>query len=135
MASVTLRARGPVDPATAWERYADPRLWSTWAPQIQRVSTDVERLVAGATGTVHAGLTSWPTVPVAFEVLALDETARTWAWRAYLGPVSLRLEHGVTAYGHGSATWLRVHGPLPMVAAYAPVARLALTRLVADRAG
>ena len=80
---------------------------------------------------MHAGLLSRPTVPVSFEVLALDEDRREWSWRAHVGPLSLRLEHGVLARGAGSATWLRVHGPLPVVAAYAPVARLALSRLVA----
>jgi hypothetical protein len=131
MASVTLRARGAVDPATAWERYVVPALWSSWAPQIQQVTTTTERLAAGTTGTVHAGLLARPTLPVAFEVLAVDETARLWEWRAHAGPVRLRLEHGVTAEGDGAATWLRVHGVLPVVLAYAPLARIALARLVA----
>ncbi len=131
MASVTLRARGPADPATAWERYADPALWSSWAPQIQGVTASTERLAAGTTGTVHAGLLARPTLPVAFEVLAVDEARRTWEWRAHVGPISLHLEHGVSPDTVGSATWLRVHGMLPLVLAYAPLARLALSRLVA----
>jgi hypothetical protein len=131
MASVTLRACGAADAATAWERYAVPALWSSWAPQIQRVDASTDRLRAGTTGTVHAGLVRRPTLPVPFEVLALDETDRVWEWRARVGPISLRLEHGVTAEGAGAATWLRVHGVLPVVLAYAPLARIALGRLVA----
>lgn len=130
MTDLNLRARGAADPATAWERYADPRLWSTWAPQIQRVSTDLVRLRTGGRGTVHAGLLAHPTVPVAFEVLDVDEARRTWAWRARLGPIRLLLEHGVEAEGSGCATWLRVRGPAPVVLAYAPLARIALGRLV-----
>jgi hypothetical protein len=114
----------------AWERYADPALWKTWAPQIQGVDTAMQRLEAGGTGTVRAGLLPRPTLGIPFEVLAVDETAMEWEWVASLGPLRLRLEHGVTAHPSGSATWLRVHGPLPVVLAYAPVARLALGRLV-----
>jgi hypothetical protein len=131
MASVTLRARGVVDPATAWERYVDPALWSSWAPQIQRVTASTPRLVGGTTGTVHAGLLPRPTLPVPFEVLAVDESQREWAWRAQVGPISLRLEHGVAPDGDGASTWLRVHGALPIVLAYAPLARIALGRLLA----
>lgn len=131
MASVTLRTSGAADPATAWERYVDPGLWSSWAPQIQRVIASTERLVAGTTGTVHAGLIPRPTLPVSFEVLAVDESRREWEWRARVGPISLRLEHGVTAEGDGAGTWLRVHGALPLVLTYAPLARIALGRLVA----
>src|SRR3978361_1221103 len=94
MASVTLRARGPADPATAWERYVDPALWSSWAPQIQGGTASTERLAAGPTGTVHAGLLARPTLPVDFEVLTVDEARREWEWRAHVGPISLRLEHG-----------------------------------------
>ena len=131
MASVTLRVRGPVAPATAWERYADPALWPSWAPQIQRVTASTARLAAGTTGTVHAGLLPRPTLPVSFEVLALDEERREWEWRARVGPITLRLEHGVTTEGDGAGTWLRVHGALPLVLGYVPLARIALGRLVA----
>jgi len=130
MATLTLHAHGVSTVTLAWERYADPALWATWAPQIQRVETDMERLVAGGSGTVHAGILAWPTLRVPFRVLEVDESAMEWSWRARLGPLSLRLEHGVTAHLTGSSTWLRVHGPLPVILLYAPVARLALSRLV-----
>ena len=130
MAALTVRAHGDAPAALAWERYADPALWSAWAPQIQRVETTMDRLVTGGTGTVRAGLLPRPTLGVPFEVLAVDESEMEWEWTARLGPVRLRLEHGVTPHLTGSTTWLRVHGPLPVVAAYVPVARLALNRLV-----
>lgn len=132
MTSLTLRAQGPASEDVVWERYVDPGQWSTWAPQIQRVSASTQRLVAGTTGTVHAGLLPRPTLSVAFEVLTLDEARHEWTWRAHVGPIGLRLEHGVRSRGDGTETWLRVHGPLPIVLAYAPVARLALSRLVRE---
>jgi hypothetical protein len=131
MASLRLHAHGTAPADTAWERYADPALWPTWAPQIQRVDTAMQRLVPGGSGTVRAGLLPHPTLGIAFRVLTVDEAAREWSWEAGLGPVHLRLEHGVTERADGSGTWLRVHGPLPVVVAYAPVARFALGRLVA----
>lgn len=63
-------------------------------------------------GTVHAGLNAWPMLSVPFRVLEVDEAAMEWSWEAHLGPLRLRLEHGVTGHPSGSATWLRVHGPL-----------------------
>jgi hypothetical protein len=129
---MTLHAHGVASVTLAWERYADPALWSTWAPQIQRVETTMQRLEAGGTGTVRAGLLPHPTLGVPFEVLAVDEVAMEWEWRARVGPVALRLEHGVTAHLRGSSTWLRVHGPLPVVLGYAPLAKLALKKLVSD---
>jgi hypothetical protein len=130
MTTLTLHAHGVAPVTLAWERYADPALWSTWAPQIQRVETEMTRLEAGATGSVHAGPLPRPTLKVPFTILAVDETALEWSWEVRVGLVRLRLEHGVTAHLTGSSTWLRVHGPLPVVLAYAPVARIALGHLV-----
>ena len=131
MVNLTLSAHGSAPASLAWERYADPALWSTWAPQIQRVETDMDRLRPGGTGEVRAGLLAHPTLGLPFTVLHVDESAREWSWRVRLGPVALHLEHGVTPHLRGASTWLRVHGPLPVVLGYAPVARMALSRLVA----
>ena len=76
MATLILRAHGAAPVTLAWERYADPALWSTWAPQIQRVDTGLQRLEVGGTGTVRAGLLHRPTLGVPFRVLAVDEEAR-----------------------------------------------------------
>jgi hypothetical protein len=111
----------------AWERYARPALWSSWAPQISRVDCSTDRLTVGSTGRVYAPLGAH----VNFVVDAYDETAREWAWTARRGPLTLHLTHGVTsAPGGGSSTWLVSRGPLPIVFAYAPLAQFALRRLV-----
>lgn len=126
---LTLRAAGPVSADEAWDRYARPERWRVWAPQIRRVQASAERIAAGVTGRVYgpAGLS------VGFVVDAVDEADRTWSWTVRLGPITLRLDHGVTARAGGSATWLTVHGPPPVVLGYAPVARLALHQLVSRR--
>jgi hypothetical protein len=130
MTALRVQAHGVAPVTLAWERYADPSRWSDWAPQIQGVETEMVRLVAGGTGTVRAGLLPWPTLGVPFRVLEVDEVAMQWSWEVRIGPLRLRLEHGVTSHLTGSSTWLRVHGPLPLVLAYAPLARVALGRLL-----
>jgi hypothetical protein len=130
MTVLRVQAHGVAPVTLAWERYADPSRWSDWAPQIQGVETEMARLVAGGTGTVRAGLLPWPTLGVPFRVLEVDEAAMQWSWEARTGPLRLRLEHGVTSHLTGSSTWLRVHGPLPVVLAYAPLARVALGKLL-----
>jgi hypothetical protein len=133
---VTLRARGGADPALVWERYARLELWPTWSPQVRRVEPDDARLSAGLEGLVHgpAGLAA------RFAVTAADEDAWTWSWQVRPGlsslvtvPITLTLDHVVRARPGGSETSLTIAGsPLaaPLVAGYAPVARLALQRLL-----
>ncbi|MCU1538485.1 MAG: hypothetical protein JWP82_2836 [Humibacillus sp.] len=136
------RATAPV----AWERYADPDAWSGWSPQIRSVETaaapEVEsgltpvaepsapsprRIVAGLRGVVLGPVG----VQVPFEVLGVDEEAMTWTWRVHAVLAELTLEHSVSArVGGGCRTDLFVDGPAPLVLGYAPLARLALTRLV-----
>ena len=124
--TATLRAAGNADVDLAWERYAVPQLWATWSPQISRVETAAQRIAPGATGKVIGPVGTH----VRFVIDDVDEAERTWTWRVRLGPVTLRLWHGVEARPGGCATTLRVHGPLPVVAGYAPLAQLALRRLV-----
>ncbi len=83
-----------------------------------------------ATGRVFGPLG----VHLDFVVDAVDEATREWMWTVRRGPLRLVLTHGVIARGRGCETWLRVDGPLPVVAAYAPLARLALARLVRSTA-
>lgn len=127
---LTHTVRGPLDAGTAWERYARPAQWPTWAPQITGVDTPAERLAPGLTGRVRGPLG----VALPFEVLAVDEAARTWSWRLHVGPLAVVLEHGVrpdgTGSGAGTATWVRIAAPAPLAVAYLPVAHLALRRLV-----
>lgn len=133
----SISATGPAPAATAWERYAELDRWARWAPQITGVEAPARRLVTGLCGTVRAaGLLRVP-----FEVLAVDEAARTWTWRVRLGPVTLHLEHGVESLAPegadpqhwGSRTWLRTSGPAAVVLPYTPIAFLALHFLVLDR--
>ncbi|MFE5392988.1 SRPBCC family protein [Streptomyces sp. NPDC056568] len=80
----------------------------------------------GLTGTVE----SYARIRVPFRVEAVDGVLRTWSWRVRLGPVRVRLHHCVRAREHGSETSLTMRGPMLVLAAYAPLARLALGRLV-----
>lgn len=132
MTTVTVSARGTAPAELAWERYARPALWSTWSPQIWRVESSADRIAPGVTGTVRAV----GGVPFRFTVLDVDEVARVWSWRVLVGPVTLTLDHAVrpdaSRAPDGSATDVRVDGPAPIVLAYAPIARLALGRLVRD---
>lgn len=122
---VTLRTRGSAAPDTAWERYADLRQWSDWSPQITGVEAASMVLQPGLTGRVVGPLG----IRVPFEVLSVGD--RRWTWEVRPPGLRLRLEHGVEADGEGSATWLRMRGPAPVVLGYAPLALLALRRLVA----
>ncbi|MDQ2583749.1 SRPBCC family protein [Saccharothrix yanglingensis] len=116
------RAPGRAPAAVVWERYAEPARWPGWAPQITGVEASARRIAPGVTGRVRGPLG----VRVAFTVTEVDPTARTWAWDARIGPVRLRLRHGVEPDG---ATWLVVRGPASVVVAYLPIARLALRSL------
>lgn len=127
MTIMTLTATGRADPDTAWERYAVPATWPQWAPQITGVDASTERLQQGTTGRVHGPLG----VSADFVVDAVDEPGRTWTWTVRRWPLTLRLTHGVRRRPGGSMTSLTVEGPLPVVVLYAPLARLALGRLVA----
>ena len=134
MTTIGVSASGPLDADEVWERYARPALWQTWAPQIRSVEVGVERLAGGETGRVHGPLG----LAVDFTVDSWDDDAREWSWSVRprapvvrgLPGTRIRLVHGVVADGSGSRTWLRVTGFAPIVAAYLPVARLALHRLV-----
>jgi hypothetical protein len=123
---VTVSAKGRVLPDEAWERYLDISRWPEWAPQITRVDATADRLGFGVTGRVFGPLG----VSVDFVVESVDHGARRWTWTVQRWPVTVHLEHAVGKQGGGSSTSLRLDGPLPVVVAYAPLARLALQRLV-----
>ena len=127
MTTLTLHATGPEAPAEVWERYAVPARWPEWAPQITGVELPVARLAAGLRGRVRGPLG----VTLPFVVETVDDTARRWSWTVSLGPVRLRLLHWVSeGPDGGSTTGLRVTGPAPLVVGYAPLAHLAIGRLV-----
>ncbi|MGY1777466.1 SRPBCC family protein [Geodermatophilus sp. SYSU D00804] len=127
MTTVTLHATGPVSPAEAWERYARPARWPQWAPQITGVEVPGPRLAAGVSGRVRGPVG----VTLPFVVESVDEAARQWAWTVSAGPVRLHLLHWVAdGPDGGSTTGLRISGPAPVVVGYAPLAQLAIGRLV-----
>ncbi|MGY1640281.1 SRPBCC family protein [Geodermatophilus sp. SYSU D00703] len=127
MTVLTLHATGSAPPAEVWERYAVPARWPEWAPQITGVELPVPRLAAGVHGRVRGPVG----VMLPFTVDAVDEPARQWAWTVFLGPVRLHLLHWVAeGPDGGSTTGLRIDGPAPLVLGYAPLARLAMGRLV-----
>jgi hypothetical protein len=125
--ALTLHATGPLGPGEAWERYAVPARWPDWAPQITGVEVPVSRLAAGVRGRVRGPLG----VTLPFVVDTVDETARRWSWTVSLGPVQVHLLHWVAeGPDGGSTTGLRISGPAPLVVGYAPLAQLAISRLV-----
>lgn len=128
-----LTATGPAHPDEVWDRYLRPRRWSEWSPQIRRVERSDEEIRAGTTGRVWGP----PGLAVDFTVTAVDAGERTWSWRVrvLLLGTHLALRHGVEDRDPadpraGTRTWLEVRGARPVVLAYAPLARLALARLV-----
>jgi hypothetical protein len=128
MAELTLRATGPAEPDTVWERYTDTRLWPTWSPQIRgvEVGEGSPRLRQGLHGQVIGPLG----LRVTFVVDEVDEAGMTWDWRVRVGPVRAALHHSVLPHEIGALTELRIDAPTLVGAAYSPMARLALRRLV-----
>lgn len=123
--TLLLAAIGPTPADEVWSRYSTPERWSEWAPQIRSVSCSGP-LAPGLSGTVHG---PWPT-RIPFEIRSVDVAARVWSWRVGVGPLSLVMDHGVEEAGTGARAWVRLHAPALLVAPYAPIARLALRRLV-----
>ncbi len=123
-------ATGTASPDVAWDRYVHPGLWHTWSPQITSVNTQDSTLHAGTTGTVHGPLG----VQVPFQVLHVDHDKRSWSWEVTAVGLVLTLHHEVRLSNEktlgGSSTDLVIDGPAPAVLAYAPLARIALGRLV-----
>ena len=127
VSTLTLHASGPVAPAEAWDRYLRPARWSSWAPQITGVVTDAERIAQGVTGRVRGPVG----ISLPFVVDEVDDTLRQWRWTVQVGPARLTLTHWVSpGPDAGTTTGLRLRGPLPLAAGYAPAALVALQGLV-----
>ena len=76
----------------------------------------------GARGARGRRSTSWST--------RWTRRRRVWVWTVRKGPLTLHLTHRVVPEGDGCRTTLEMAGPLPVLLGYAPLARLALGRLV-----
>jgi hypothetical protein len=129
---VTTHVTGPAPVGLAWERYVDPARWPTWAPQIRSVELDgrsePSAIAPGVTGVVHAILG----VRVRFEITDVDEAAHRWSWTVHPPGPTMRLGHTLDPWRTtGSRAGLVIDGPAPIVLTYAPLARLALHRLLA----
>jgi hypothetical protein len=122
----TIRARGSASPEIAWQRYAELAQWSSWAPHIVGVEAEGTDLRVGLTGVVRVigGL------GVPFTVTAVDHAAMTWSWIARVAGLPLTLTHTVAPAEGGAQTTLVLEGPAALVVAYAPLAQIALMRLV-----
>lgn len=118
---------GPAVPSQAWRRYTSPALWPGWAPQITRVEASGDPITAGCRGIVHGPVL----VRVPFRVLDVDPVSRQWSWWVGLGPVGVRMDHGVDEIPGGARVWVRLHAPTALAFPYRPIARLALRRLAA----
>ncbi len=125
--NLTIAAVGPVAPEVVWDRYVHPDRWAEWSPQIRAVDCSDSPVRAGSGGRVRGPCG----VAVDFEVLDVDAERRSWTWRVAV-PAGIRLTLAHTVQQRGSRTWtgLELSGPAPVVLGYAPIAYLALTRLV-----
>jgi hypothetical protein len=108
--------RGPRSAADVWEDYARIARWPTWSPQITSVTASAERIAAGE---LQDPVVRCGPLRIPFTVLGVDESARTWTWRA----AGMTLDHGVLELPGGCVTTLRAPAP------YRPVAWPALWRL------
>lgn len=120
-------AVGPLAPDEVWRRYTTPGLWAGWAPQIRGVDHPAGRIGPGGRGAVLGPLA----LRVPFVVEELDDEAMRWTWTPGVGPVRVRMRHGVDPDRRGSRAWVEIDALPLLVLPYAPIARLALRRLVA----
>ena len=125
---LTIEAQGGASPEVVWDRYVHPGRWHEWSPQIRSVDCTDDTIAGGTTGTVHGPCG----IGVDFEILDVDVEKQCWSWRVVAVGIRLTLGHGVDA-GPGESgcrTTLTIDGPPPVVVGYAPLARVALSRLV-----
>jgi hypothetical protein len=116
-----IQAKGSATKASMWDAYADPERWHTWAPHLTEVRADGP-LRPGLEGEVRG----WLGASARFQVTEVDEQGGRWTWEVRSGPIHLVIEHEVD----DGRTAVVLHGPFPVAAAYAPLARRALERLV-----
>ncbi|MGY1839328.1 MULTISPECIES: SRPBCC family protein [unclassified Modestobacter] len=127
MTTLTLHATGPVDPVEVWDRYLHPARWAEWSPQIKKVDASAPRIAPGVSGRVYDPIST----SVGFVVDEVSDAERRWAWQVTVGPTRLGLVHWVSPAPDGGTTaGLRISGFAPLVVGYAPLALLALKRLV-----
>lgn len=122
-----IEVSGPVDVASAWERYEVLENWPRWSPQIRAVDADEPRLTPGMHGIVRGPVG----IAVPFRIESVDAETHSWTWRVALAGMSATLHHDLTAEGSGTRAGLTIEGPAAVALTYGPGARLALHRLCA----
>lgn len=134
---IQLRSIGPASITTAWQRYVRPSQWPSWAFQIRAVhihpvgplrSDDAICLGTGMTGSVQ----SFGPIRIPFEITQVDPAAYRWQWVVQILGQRVHMTHRLDVMESGTRTELDIKGPAVIVAAYAPVARVALRRLLSD---
>ncbi len=123
---LTVRAEGSAPPDVVWARYTEPERWPTWAPHMKRAEYPYPRVLPGTFGRVYA----YGGLSLLFSIDAVDEAERVWDWSVYLASQRVELQHGVVSRGSRTRAWARIGLPLPLALGYAPMAKLALRRLV-----
>jgi hypothetical protein len=122
VSTLRLVRRGPASKYEIWARYRDPQRWPGWAPCLREVR---------ASGTLRSGLEGEIVGPLGvkaqFDVLEVDEAHGQWTWVMGSGSLRFRVEHEVEEGMAG----LVLTGPFPVLLLHAPLARIALGRLVA----
>jgi hypothetical protein len=128
-------ATGPASAAAVWTRYVSPGIWPSWAPHIHAADYPHQTVRPATKGQLRGP----GGVRLDFRVDAVDEAASRWSWTvsrrvpmSRLGfPARVRMDHGVEPHAGGSRAWVQIHLPAPVAGLYAPIARFALSRLVA----
>lgn len=142
--ALIVSAAGPASVQMVWDRYVTPEIWPGWAPHIQAVSYPYPTLAPGTVGELRGPAGA----RLDFRIDAVDEMARRWSWtvsRRWPAPTvglraQVRMDHGVQGESRqgsvgGSRAWVRMHLPAPVALLYAPLARIALSRLVSQTLG
>lgn len=132
---LTYEARTTATPDEAWPLFAQPALWSSWAPHLRGAwGLGEPEVEPGSTGAVRLlGL-----VPIPAKILA-KEPGRSWTWR--VGPVTLvhRVHVDATATP-STVVAVDMAAPAPVEAAlrvtYGPLVQLLVRNLArtAERA-
>ena len=124
---LTYEARTTATPDQAWPLFAQPALWSSWAPHLRGAwGLGAPEVEPGSVGAVRL----LGVVPIPAKILA-KEPGRSWTWR--VGPVTLvHRVHPDTA-APGAVVAVDLTAPAPVEAAlsvtYGPLVQLLVRNL------
>ena len=116
----------PVSVAAAWRDDVEPTRWSAWAPHITSVSYPQVTLRPRTSGVGHGPV--GPRLP--FPIVEVRPPG--WSWVVAASQVRIQLDHDLAQRADrlgASRALPTMPGPTPVLMAYAPLARHALTRL------